>query len=93
MKKSEENKEIEIYKEIINDFLIKNKNGYNIEDINKINISFEKLGGGMNKNFLINIENKENNKNMKFFFRAFGKLMNDGAFNRKKEAEIIKKLG
>ena len=47
----------------------------------------------MNKNFLINIENKENNKNMKFFFRAFGKLMNDGAFNRKKEAEIIKKLG
>lgn len=93
MKESEDNKEKQVYKEIINDFLIKNKNEYNIEDINKINISFEKLGGGMNKNFLITIGNKENNKNIKFFFRAFGKLMNDGSFDRKKEAEIIKKLG
>ena len=93
MEESEENKENEIYKQIINDYLLKNTALYNIKDISKININFQKLGGGLNKNYLIKIENKEKNEMHKFFFRMPNKLMNDEAFDRKKEVEIIKKLG
>ena len=80
------------YEEIIKEFILKRKDLYKINDIKNISISFKRLGGGMNKNYLIEIENKENNKTNKFFFRYFGELIND-IFDRKKEAEIIKKLG
>ena len=80
------------YEEIIKEFILKNKDIYDIKDINSIIINFKKLGGGMNKNYLIKIENKENNKIYKLFFRYFGELINN-IFDRKTEAEIIKKLG
>ena len=92
MKESEENKEKETYKEIIRKYLLKNKDIYKIKEINKINISFKRLGGGMNKNYLIKIETEENGEKYEFFFRCFDKLIND-AFDRKKEAEVIKTLG
>jgi len=59
MKESKENKEKENYKEIIRKYLLKNKDIYKIKEIKKINISFKRLGGGMNKNYLIKIENEE----------------------------------
>ena len=92
MKELEENKEKETYKEIIRKYLLKNKDIYKIKEIKKINISFKRLGGGMNKNYLIKIETEENGEKYEFFFRCFDKLIND-AFDRKKEAEIIKSLG
>jgi len=91
MEGSDKEKENTIYKEIIENYIIKNKKVYKIKDINNIVINFEKLGGGMNKNYLIKIENKENNKIYKFFFRYFNELVE--TFDRKKEVEIIKKLG
>lgn len=92
MKDLKDNKEKDIDKMIIINYILKNKDIYKIKDINKIIIHIERLGGGMNKNYLIKIENEENGKKYKFFFRSFDKLINN-SFDRKKEAEIIKKLG
>ena len=82
MEESDEEKEKQMFKEIILKYILKNKDIYKIKDINKIIINFEKLGGGMNKNYLIKIETKENNEIYKFFFRYFNELVK--TFDRKK---------
>lgn len=91
MEKSDEEKEKAMIKEIILKYILKNKDIYKIKDINKIIINFEKLGGGINKNYLIKIENKDNNEIYNLFFRYYNQLTK--SFDRKKEVEIIKKLG
>jgi hypothetical protein len=92
MEDLKDKEEIKKYEKIIKDYLFKNKNIYLIKDIKDISITFKNLGGGMNKNYLIKIENKENNKTKKIFFRYFGDLISS-YFDRKREAQIIKILG
>ena len=92
MEELKENKEIKRYEEIIKEYLLKNANIYLIKDIKNISITFKNLGGGMNKNFLIKIYNKENDTTQKLFFRYFGELISD-YFDKKKEVQIIKILG
>ena len=87
-----EKQEKQKYIEIINQFLLKNKNIYSIKDINNINIFFKNLGGGMNKNYLVEIVDNENNQTYKIFFRYFRAIITS-IFDRNKEIEIQKKLG
>ena len=49
------------YEEIIKQFIIKN-NIYSKKDINDISINFKNLGGGMNKNYLVEIKKRARGK-------------------------------
>jgi len=85
-----ENQERIKYEKIIKDYLLRNNNLYSIQNIHNVIIHFKKLGGGMNKNFLIEIDSNSNKS--KLFFRYFGDAIY-GDFDKKKEAEILKTLG
>ena len=91
MEELKENKEIKRYEEIIKDYLLKNANIYLIKDIKNISLTFQNLGGGMNKNFLIKIYNKENDMYQKLFFRYFGELISD-YFDKKKRSSNYKNI-
>ncbi|OUM58368.1 hypothetical protein PIROE2DRAFT_64455 [Piromyces sp. E2] len=78
------------YEKIIKDYLLRNKEVYSVQDLSTTNITFKKLGGGMNKNYLIEVNT--NGMKSKLFFRYFGEVIY-GNFDRKKEAEILRKLG
>jgi len=53
MEKLEENEKQKIYEEIIKGYLLRNGEHYSISNINEVIMKFKKLGGGMNKNFLV----------------------------------------
>jgi hypothetical protein len=55
------------YEKIIKKYLYAHKDEYLINNIDDINIDFKKLGGGMNKNYLIKITEKKTNIIKKYF--------------------------
>lgn len=91
MEEIKESEEQKLYKDIIKDYLLINSDFYSIKNFNGVTMKFKNLGGGMNKNYLVEITNRESKNNFFLFFRYFGDITNE-FFDKKREVEIMKKL-
>ena len=77
--------------EITKNYILENKEKYKIKNINDINISYERLEGGMNQNYKISIKDNDNNITHYFLIRLIQTNFNE-TFDRQLEVDIIEKL-